>query len=72
MFNLLRVLRTDESEVLRIQEDYRQANLDPATKQLLDFAAKLTSSPREARSVTAGWRMLSSESVGSETGREVV
>jgi len=37
----------DESEVMQIQEDYRRASLDPATMQLLDFAAKLTSSPKE-------------------------
>ncbi|VAX30870.1 hypothetical protein MNBD_NITROSPIRAE02-94 [hydrothermal vent metagenome] len=37
----------DDAEVSRIQDDYRQANLDPATKKLLDFAAKLTLTPKE-------------------------
>ncbi len=37
----------DDAEVKRIQEDYRQADLDPATKKLLDFAAKVTLNPRE-------------------------
>ncbi len=37
----------DDAEVSRIQEDYRRANLDPATKKLLDFAAKLTLTPKE-------------------------
>ncbi|GBE36870.1 hypothetical protein BMS3Bbin07_01022 [bacterium BMS3Bbin07] len=37
----------DDAEVSRIQDDYRKANLDPATKKLLDFAAKLTLTPKE-------------------------
>jgi len=37
----------DDAEVLKIQEDYRRANLDPATQKLLDFAAKLTLTPKE-------------------------
>ena len=36
----------DEAEVLAIQEDYRNAKLDTATVHLLDFAAKLTLSPK--------------------------
>ncbi|MEW6602720.1 MAG: hypothetical protein AB1499_17245 [Nitrospirota bacterium] len=32
----------DQDEVLRIQEDYTQVEFDPATRELLDFAAKLT------------------------------
>lgn len=36
----------DQAEVLAIQADYRQAQLEPATVRLLDFAAKLTLSPK--------------------------
>ncbi len=32
----------DKEKVLKIQEDYRQVDLGPATRTLLDFAAKLT------------------------------
>ncbi len=32
----------DQEKVLKIQEDYRQVDLGPATRKLLDFASKLT------------------------------
>ncbi|MBI5057466.1 MAG: hypothetical protein HZB61_12710 [Nitrospirae bacterium] len=32
----------DQEKVIRIQEDYTQVDFDPATKTLLDYAAKLT------------------------------
>ncbi len=32
----------DQDEVIRIQEDYTRVEFDPATRALLDFAAKLT------------------------------
>ncbi|NOZ25912.1 MAG: peroxidase [Nitrospirae bacterium] len=37
----------DDDEVRRIQDDYRNSSLDPATKKLLDFASKLTLTPKE-------------------------
>ncbi|MFV1959550.1 MAG: peroxidase-related enzyme [Planctomycetota bacterium] len=36
----------DDAEVSRIQDDYREADLEPATKRLLDFAVKMTLTPR--------------------------
>jgi uncharacterized peroxidase-related enzyme len=35
--------------VHRIKTDYRTANLDPATRVVLDFAVKLTSAPDAAK-----------------------
>jgi len=32
----------DQEKVIRIQEDYTQVDFDPATRTLLDFAARLT------------------------------
>ena len=32
----------DQDKAMRIQEDYTKVDFDPATKTLLDFAAKLT------------------------------
>ncbi len=40
----------DDAEVSKIQDDYRQANLDSATKKLLDFAVKMTLTPKEMNS----------------------
>ncbi len=40
----------DDAEVSRIQDDYRQSNLDNATKKLLDFAVKMTLTPKDMRS----------------------
>ncbi|MBI2194228.1 MAG: peroxidase [Planctomycetes bacterium] len=37
----------DEAKVFQLQEDYRRAGLDLPTAGLLDFAVKLTLSPRE-------------------------
>ena len=37
----------DDARVRAIQDDYRQVDLGPATRALLDFAAKLTTRPRE-------------------------
>ena len=42
---------SDRAEVLLIQEDYRNAKLDGATRRLLDFAVKLTLNPREMAEV---------------------
>ncbi len=40
----------DYAEVLKIQDDYRQANLDSATTKMLDFAVKMTLTPKEMNS----------------------
>ncbi len=40
----------DDAEVSKIQDDYRQANLDPATKKLLDFSVKMTLTPKDMNS----------------------
>ena len=45
----LRAEVKDESKVRQIQDDYKKANLEPATARLLDFAAKLTLGPRDMR-----------------------
>ncbi len=45
----LRVEIQDDSKVRAIQEDYRQVDFDPPTKGLLDFAVKLTLSPKQMR-----------------------
>ncbi len=47
----LRAEIQDDAQVLAIQEDYRQVEFDPATKGLLDFAVKLTLSPKQMRAV---------------------
>lgn len=43
----LRAEIQDEAKVLAIQEDYRQVDFEPATRGLLDFAVKLTLSPKQ-------------------------
>ena len=43
----LRAEVDDENEVRRIQEDYRSSGLDEVTKRLLDFAVKLTTTPKK-------------------------
>ncbi len=45
----LRAEIQEDAKVLAIQEDYRQVELDPPTKGLLDFAVKLTLSPKQMR-----------------------
>ncbi len=40
----------DDAEVSKIQDDYQQANLDSATKKMLDFAVKMTLTPKEMNS----------------------
>ena len=35
----------DETLVAQIKEDYTRANLDPADRAMLDYAAKLTRTP---------------------------
>ncbi len=47
----LRVEIQDDAKVLAIQEDYRHVDFDPPTKGLLDFAVKLTLSPKQMRAV---------------------
>lgn len=37
----------DDAKVQAIQEDHRQVDLGPATRALLDFAVKLTSTPQQ-------------------------
>lgn len=37
----------DDAKARAIQNDYRQVDLGPATRALLDFAVKLTMQPRE-------------------------
>lgn len=37
----------DDAKVQAIQADYRQVDLGPATRALLDFAVKMTAKPRE-------------------------
>ena len=44
--NDLREEIKDEEQVLKIQEDYTQVDLGPATRALLDFAKKLPLSPK--------------------------
>lgn len=39
----------DDEKVRAIQQDYRQVDLGPATRALLDFAVKLTQTPAEMR-----------------------
>jgi len=39
----------DETLVGQIKEDYTQANLDPADRAMLDYAAKLTRTPAAIR-----------------------
>lgn len=43
----LRAEVKDDTLVRKIQEDYTQVDFDPATRKLLDFAAKLTLSVTE-------------------------
>lgn len=43
----LRAEIPDQAKVLAVQENYREAHLDSATQGLLDFAVKLTLSPRK-------------------------
>ena len=43
----LRAEIQDEAKVLAIQEDYRRVDFEPATRGLLDFAVKLTLSPKQ-------------------------
>ncbi len=45
----LRAEIQDDAKALAIQEDYRQVDVDPPTKGLLDFAVKLTLSPKQMR-----------------------
>ncbi len=45
----LRAEIQDDAKALAIQEDYRQVDFDPPTKGLLDFAVKLTLSPKQMR-----------------------
>ncbi len=47
----LRAEIQDDAKVLAIQEDYRQVDFDRPTKELLDFAVKLTLSPKQMRAV---------------------
>ncbi len=47
----LRAEIQDDAKALAIQEDHRQVDFDPATKGLLDFAIKLTLSPKQVRAV---------------------
>ena len=46
----LRAEIKDDAEVLKIQEDYQQAKLEPATRKMLDFAVKMTLTPKEMNS----------------------
>ncbi|TWT44499.1 hypothetical protein RAS1_09140 [Phycisphaerae bacterium RAS1] len=49
----------DDARVRAIQDDYRQVDLGPATRALLDFAVKLTTQPREMhRSDVAALRQV--------------
>lgn len=39
----------DDAQVALLQEDYRGAKLDAATRAMLDFAVRLTTQPRHMR-----------------------
>lgn len=43
----LRAEVQDDKAVRQIQEDYRQANLAPTTRTMLDYAVKLTKTPHD-------------------------
>ncbi len=45
----LRAEIQDDAKALAIQENYRQVDFDPPTRALLDFAVKLTLSPKQMR-----------------------
>ncbi len=47
----LRAEIQDDVKVRAFQDDYRQVDFDPPTKRLLDFAVKLTMSPKKMRAV---------------------
>lgn len=40
---------SNDEKLRAIQDDYRQVDLGPATRALLDFAVKMTTKPREMR-----------------------
>lgn len=43
----LRAEVQDDIAVRQIQEDYRQAKLDPSTRAMLDYGVKLTKTPHD-------------------------